>query len=64
MANDHILEFARLLSEREIPVWIRHVLVPTITDDEQDLNELGDFIGTLNNVKKLEILPYHKLGGL
>jgi pyruvate formate lyase activating enzyme len=62
MANDHIIEFARLLSERQIPVWIRHVLVPTITDDKQDLNELGDFIGTLNNVKKLEILPYHKLG--
>jgi pyruvate formate lyase activating enzyme len=62
MANDHIIEFARLLSERQIPVWIRHVLVPTITDDEQDLNDLGDFIGTLNNVKKLEILPYHKLG--
>lgn len=62
MANDHILEFARLLSKRQIPVWIRHVLVPTITDDEQDLHELGDFIGTLKNIKKLEILPYHKLG--
>ena len=62
MANDHIIEFARLLSEREIPVWIRHVLVPSITDDEQDLNDLGDFIGTLKNVKKVEILPYHKLG--
>lgn len=62
MANDHILEFARLLSERQIPVWIRHVLVPTISDDEQDLHELGDFISTLKNVKKLEILPYHKLG--
>jgi pyruvate formate lyase activating enzyme len=62
MANDHILEFARLLSEREIPVWIRHVLVPSITDDEQDLHDLGNFIGTLKNVKKLEILPYHKLG--
>ena len=62
MANDHIIEFARLLSERQIPVWIRHVLVPTITDDEQDLNDLGDFIGTLKNVKKVEILPYHKLG--
>ena len=62
MANDHIIEFARFLSEREIPVWIRHVLVPGITDDEQDLNDLGDFIGTLKNVKKLEILPYHKFG--
>jgi pyruvate formate lyase activating enzyme len=62
MANDHIIEFACLLSEREIPVWIRHVLVPSITDHDQDLNDLGDFIGTLKNVKKVEILPYHKLG--
>ena len=62
MANDHIIEFARFLSLREVPVWIRHVLVPGITDDEQDLNDLSDFIGTLKNVKKLEILPYHKLG--
>ena len=60
--NDHILEFAKYLSDQKIPVWIRHVLVPTITDDEEDLHALGDFIGTLENVKKLEILPYHKLG--
>ena len=33
-----------------------------ITDDDEDLHELGDFIGTLKNVKKIEILPYHKLG--
>jgi len=62
MANEHILQFARLLSERQIPVWIRHVLVPTVTNDENDLIELGDFIATLQNVKKIEILPYHKLG--
>lgn len=62
LANDHILQFARLLSDHQVPVWIRHVLVPTVTNDENDLNQLGDFIGTLNNVKKVEILPYHKLG--
>lgn len=62
MANDHILDFARLLSDLKVPVWIRHVLVPTVTDDPKDLNELGDFIGTLQNVKKVEVLPYHKLG--
>jgi pyruvate formate lyase activating enzyme len=62
MANDHILQFARFLSDNQVPVWIRHVFVPSVTDDEKDLNELGDFIGTLNNVKKVEILPYHKLG--
>lgn len=62
MANDHILQFANLLSIRQIPVWIRHVLVPGVTGDVKDLEELGAFIGTLKNVEKLEILPYHKLG--
>lgn len=62
MTNDHIIQFARFLSEHKVAVWIRHVLVPTVTNDEKDLNELGDFIGTLKNVKKVEILPYHKLG--
>jgi pyruvate formate lyase activating enzyme len=62
MANDHILEFARYLSDRKVPVWVRHVLVPTVTDDSEDLEQLGEFIGTLNNIHKIEILPYHKLG--
>jgi len=62
MANDHIIQFARFLSDHQVPVWIRHVLVPTVTDDDKDLHELGEFIGTLKNVKKVEILPYHKLG--
>ncbi len=62
MGNDHILQFAKLLSDKQIPVWIRHVLVPTISDIDEDLHELGDFIATLQNVKKIEILPYHKLG--
>ncbi|MFB6467128.1 pyruvate formate-lyase-activating protein [Cytobacillus sp. Hz8] len=62
MANDHILEFARFLSNIKKPIWIRHVLVPTITDIDEDLEKLGEFIGTLQNVEKVEILPYHKLG--
>jgi pyruvate formate lyase activating enzyme len=62
MANEHILEFAQFLSAQRIPVWIRHVLVPTISNDHADLKKLGEFIGTLNNVKKVEVLPYHKLG--
>lgn len=60
--NHHILEFAQLLSERGVPVWIRHVLVPGISDDEQDLKNLRKFIDTLSNVQKVEVLPYHKLG--
>ncbi|WP_316569952.1 pyruvate formate-lyase-activating protein [Neobacillus sp. YIM B06451] len=62
MANDHILEFAKYLSDKNIPVWVRHVLVPGVTDGLDDLGRLGDFIGTLGNVHKVEILPYHKLG--
>lgn len=60
--NDHILNLARLLSDKQIPVWIRHVLVPGISNDEADLSKLGEFIGTLTNVKRVEVLPYHKLG--
>ncbi|MEW9501196.1 pyruvate formate-lyase-activating protein [Jeotgalibacillus marinus] len=62
MSNVHILEFARYLSDEKIPVWVRHVLVPTVTDDVENLKKLGEFIGTLQNVQKIEILPYHKLG--
>ncbi|MED3963728.1 pyruvate formate-lyase-activating protein [Niallia taxi] len=62
MGNDHILAFATFLSEKQVPVWIRHVLVPTINDNVDDLRNLGEFISTLSNVEKVEILPYHKLG--
>ncbi|MEW9670615.1 pyruvate formate-lyase-activating protein [Ammoniphilus sp. 3BR4] len=62
MSNEHILEFARYLSDRKIPVWIRHVLVPGLTDDEEDLRKLAAFIQTLENVQKIEILPYHEMG--
>ncbi|WP_028399844.1 pyruvate formate-lyase-activating protein [Ectobacillus panaciterrae] len=60
--NEHILSFARYLSDKKKPVWIRHVLVPGITDGEKDLRDLASFIDLLENVEKVEILPYHKLG--
>ncbi|MGJ7921540.1 pyruvate formate-lyase-activating protein [Neobacillus sp. LXY-4] len=62
LPNDHILDFAKHLSKHQIPVWIRHVLVPGVTDDQEDLRQMGEFISTLKNVQKVEILPYHKLG--
>ncbi len=61
-SNGNILDCARYLSEHGIPVWIRHVLVPGITDDEACLRELADFLGTLRNVKRVDVLPYHTLG--
>ncbi|MDD6553103.1 MAG: pyruvate formate-lyase-activating protein [Prevotellaceae bacterium] len=60
--NKNILDCARYLSDTGIPVWIRHVLVPGITDDDEDLQKLAAFIHTLHNIKKVEVLPYHTLG--
>jgi len=61
-ANEGILAFAKLLEEKNVPVWIRHVVVPGITDGEEDLRALGRFIGGLSNVKALDVLPYHTMG--
>ncbi len=58
---DPVLSFARRLSEIGKRMWIRHVLVPGITDDDIMLNELAGFINTLKNVEMVEILPYHKM---
>lgn len=62
VSNKLELEFARYLSDINKPVWIRQVLVPGITDHEEDLLKLKDFLASLKNVKKVEILPYHDLG--
>lgn len=60
--NENILEMAKYLSEIKKPVWIRHVLVPSITDSDKYLYMLREFIDTLNNVERVEVLPYHTLG--
>ncbi len=60
--NENILDFLRFLSERGRPVWIRHVLVPGITDNDDDLRRTRGFIDTLSNVERVEVLPYHSLG--
>ena len=60
--NGNILSFARWLSENGKKLWIRHVLVPGITDGEEDLISMREFISSLRTVEKVEILPYHTLG--
>jgi len=60
--NVGILAFARYLAVKKVPVWIRHVVVPGITDDPEQLDKLGQFIGRLPNVKALDVLPYHVMG--
>ena len=60
--NDGILAMATYLSDHGKDMWIRHVLVPGLTDAESGLILLKDFAGGLKTVKKLEVLPYHTLG--
>ena len=62
LGNEKELAFARYLSDNNIHMWIRQVLVPGYTDDEQDLLQLKDFIDSLNTVDKIEVLPYHDMG--
>ncbi|KXT78277.1 Pyruvate formate-lyase activating enzyme [Streptococcus sp. DD13] len=61
-SNKTILACARYLSDIGKPVWIRHVLVPGLTDRDDDLKNLGEFVKTLTNVKRFEVLPYHTMG--
>ena len=61
-SNKKELEFARYLSDKKIPVWIRQVIIPGITDNEEDLLKLKEFINSLQNVQKVELMPYHELG--
>ena len=60
--NNRILEFAAYLNEKKVDMWIRHVVVPGITDDDKYLEELGYFIGQFTNLKALDVLPYHTMG--
>ncbi len=60
--NDNILKMAKYISSKGIKMWIRRVLVPGVTDSEEDLLATGNFIKTLDTVEKTEVLPYHTLG--
>lgn len=62
VSNKRELEFAQYLSDNNIKIWIRQVLVPGYTDDEQDLLKLKKFIKSLETVEKVQILPYHDMG--
>ena len=61
-SNSNILDCARYLSDIQKPVWIRHVLIPKLTDNDAYLHELAAFLKTLHNIERIDILPYHTLG--
>lgn len=60
--NFSVMKGLRYLSSIDKPVWIRHVLVPGVTDNDQDLKRTRSFIDSLSNVERVEVLPYHSLG--
>lgn len=61
-SNSGVLAMTDYLSEIGKPIWIRHVLVPGLTDNDEDLKRLDAYIKTLKNVERVEVLPYHTLG--
>ena len=56
------LAFARRLAARRLPVWIRFVLVPGLTDDAEDMAKSAAFAASLGNVERVEVLPFHQMG--
>ena len=61
IGNERILAFAEHIRDMDIPVWIRHVVVPGITDKYEELFALGEYLSTLKNLKALDVLPYHDM---
>jgi pyruvate formate lyase activating enzyme len=62
MDNGPTLAFARRLAERKVPVWVRFVLVPGLTDDPEEVSRIAAFAGGLGNVERVDVLPFHQLG--
>ena len=61
-SNENVIKFANFVSEKGVDMWIRHVLLEGVTDSDEHLNALKDFISALKTVKKIEVLPYHTMG--
>ncbi|MBS0909669.1 pyruvate formate lyase 1-activating protein [Tatumella sp. JGM118] len=60
--NHRMLEFAEYLHKRGQNTWIRYVVVPGYSDDDASAHQLGQFIAPMDNITKVELLPYHELG--
>lgn len=55
-------QFLAALEKTDVKLWIRHVVVPGITDSEEHMKKLQEIIKEIKNVEKVELLPYHTLG--
>src|SRR5262245_50598203 len=58
-----VLDFARRLASRKRPIWLRYVLVAELTDDSEDIAQIANFSASLGNVERVDVLPFHQLGG-
>ncbi|WP_058486050.1 pyruvate formate-lyase-activating protein [Defluviitalea phaphyphila] len=62
VSNEPTLKMAQYLSDINKPMWVRYVLVPNLTDNPAHIEALANFLSTLTNIEKVEILPFHKMG--
>jgi pyruvate formate lyase activating enzyme len=62
MDNGPVLDFARRLSAKRRPVWLRYVLVPGLTDNFDGIEKLAKFAADLGNVDRVDVLPFHQMG--
>ena len=56
------LEFAHRLSELGRPMWLRFVLVPGVTDGEEEVDRMARFMAEMGNCRRVDILPFHQMG--
>ena len=61
-SNEQTLKTAQWLEANERPFWLRYVLVPGISDFEEDIRAFGEFFKDFKMLQRVEILPYHTLG--
>ena len=62
MDNAPTLDFARRLANRQRPIWVRFVLIPGLTDDEENVSQIARFAASLGNVERVDVLPFHQMG--
>ncbi|QUI21248.1 pyruvate formate lyase-activating protein [Vallitalea pronyensis] len=59
---DPTLNFMQYLSDTKKSVWIRYVLVPGLSDKEAYIDGLGKYLSQFDNIDRVELLPFHKMG--